>query len=905
MAATQVIGRVAVRVLPDTDNFRKDAQRELDRIEQQLRFKVKLELDTADLTEQLRKLKKKIEDWRDKIDPLKIGVHLDLVTGQTEKISTRLAYLTRPRKVEIVPVLNKAGLAQVMTALAALSGGRVLGDFLTRIKDIGLEFDRWAPKIGAAALAIGGLGSVLLTSVSNISALTLSIAQMATAAFALPALFAGAAIGAGIVIVALTQMKAAVPDVFDQFKKLGQTIGKNFWAEAADGIRSLTTLYLPELGKTASGIGTFFGKMAEGLAGPFKQALPAMFENLNKAIGITTGNTDIFANIITKLGLTGSQYLPQFATWINTLSTQFSNFLDKASADGTLKQFIDAGIQGFKDMGGILLNVGKIIGDIGKAASLGGGSGLGMIRETLENIQKITSSPEFQLGLIGVFEAAHKVMSIISETAGPALLNFFSKLGDTFVAIAPAIGNSIGTALAAIANALASPAFTGAVVVVFNAIQAAIEALAPALPAVAEAFGALAPVVSALLGAIAPLITAALIPLSKVIQVLAPAIIPLINVLGNGLLNIITALSPVVVMLAQALAPIVTLLADQLALIMPSIVSLFGTLVSTLAPLIAQLLTGLAPVLPIIITAFGQLVEALIPLIPPLVQLLSAILLPLIPVIVQLAGSVFPVLVQVITILAQALVPVIELFTRIVTWLMPLVVGVFTLMATVITNVAGPVLTWLANVVKTVIGWIVEKANWLGDVWGKAIGSCVEDIKNFASSVNENVQNAIKFFQELPGKIGEVFSNAGTWLLDAGDRIIDGLIEGLKNGFNAVKETLGGLTDLLPDWKGPAQRDAVLLYDAGQLIIDGFVNGLESRYGAVKKSLAGLSNDVSSFNIAAPNASGIGAAVGSALDGGMDSGGVKVFNYYAAPGSSLGSEEDLFAATGRARMVGW
>jgi hypothetical protein len=45
--------------------------------------------------------------------------------------------------------------------------------------------------------------------------------------------------------------------------------------------------------------------------------------------------------------------------------------------------------------------------------------------------------------------------------------------------------------------------------------------------------------------------------------------------------------------------------------------------------------------------------------------------------------------------------------------------------------------------------------------------------------------------------------------------------------------------------------------------------------------------------------------VGSALGNGSSNGGSsKTLNYYAAPGSSLGSEEDLFAAANRARM-GW
>jgi hypothetical protein len=49
----------------------------------------------------------------------------------------------------------------------------------------------------------------------------------------------------------------------------------------------------------------------------------------------------------------------------------------------------------------------------------------------------------------------------------------------------------------------------------------------------------------------------------------------------------------------------------------------------------------------------------------------------------------------------------------------------------------------------------------------------------------------------------------------------------------------------------------------------------------------------------------IASAVTGALSDTSSSGGAtKVLNYYAAPGSSIDAEEDLFAAANRARM-GW
>ena len=118
-------------------------------------------------------------------------------------------------------------------------------------------------------------------------------------------------------------------------------------------------------------------------------------------------------------------------------------------------------------------------------------------------------------------------------------------------------------------------------------------------------------------------------------------------------------------------------------------------------------------------------------------------------------------------------------------------------------------------------------------------------------------------FRDIPRAIKDVFVGAGSWLLDAGRKIIDGLLDGIKGAFNRVKDKLGELTSLLPDWKGPAQRDARILRPAGRKIIEGLDDGLADREPMIEKRLKRLTNDIGQYEAAAPGISrrpGVGAA---------------------------------------------
>jgi TP901 family phage tail tape measure protein len=140
----------------------------------------------------------------------------------------------------------------------------------------------------------------------------------------------------------------------------------------------------------------------------------------------------------------------------------------------------------------------------------------------------------------------------------------------------------------------------------------------------------------------------------------------------------------------------------------------------------------------------------------------------------------------------------------------------------------------------------------------------IDGLINGAKAVFKDITTALN---TAKNDITGAFSDAGTWLWDTGKSIIDGLIGGIKSAFGDVKSTLSSLTSWIPSWKGPPSTDAVLLKDNGALIMQGLIDGISSKTGdlhsqlqTVTKTVAGTFGSQYTAGIATRVAASIAAA---------------------------------------------
>jgi phage-related protein len=227
------------------------------------------------------------------------------------------------------------------------------------------------------------------------------------------------------------------------------------------------------------------------------------------------------------------------------------------------------------------------------------------------------------------------------------------------------------------------------------------------------------------------------------------------------------------------------------------------------------------------------------------------------------------------------------------------------------TNVLGGLGGLLSSITTNVGGFIPGFGGLFSSLWGTANSQTKTGtdktntttrggMSDMLQSVIGGIPGITTEFKNMPGKITSALGDLSSLLTGPAGKVIQGFIDGIQSKFRDVKTVLGNLTSLLPSWKGPASTDATILFNAGQLVIGGFINGLESKYGDVRDSLSTLTKDA--LTSGALNNSLIAAANGN-VEGGL-SVQQKVLIYNAAPGSSLSSEEDLFAAASRTRL-GW
>ena len=154
------------------------------------------------------------------------------------------------------------------------------------------------------------------------------------------------------------------------------------------------------------------------------------------------------------------------------------------------------------------------------------------------------------------------------------------------------------------------------------------------------------------------------------------------------------------------------------------------------------------------------------------------------------------------------------------------------------------------------IGWIIAAIialvalvilNWdkvstfTAQAWANIVSFITGAWENIKTGVSDGINSVIEWFTGMPDRILGALGNLGNLLLDAGKQILDGFLNGLTEGFNAVKDFVGGIGTWIADHKGPKRYDLGLLVPAGGWIMDGLNTGLKDSMPALGSQLSDVS----------------------------------------------------------------
>lgn len=299
--------------------------------------------------------------------------------------------------------------------------------------------------------------------------------------------------------------------------------------------------------------------------------------------------------------------------------------------------------------------------------------------------------------------------------------------------------------------------------------------------------------------------------------------------------------------------------------IVPRLVQILTTLGTTLSEflpeIIGQLVEGLGthgpPLLDAASLLFSMIVQALIDNGPAvltyLLELLSNTVQYLtdnLPAMLDGAAAFFG---GIMTALGengpQILEGLLGLLTQLVQYLvdnMPAIVdGAFTLFGGILMalgqaapQIVGQLFLLLASLVAAIAGKVGEMiSGGMEMIGGLVEGFGLVDVLGAIGGIVDTVLGA--------------FAGAGTWLLDAGWNILQGLWDGIFGGLDWLGGQLAGIGDFIVEHKGPPAKDKVMLNGNGSLIMGGLVDGIVGGMPALRAALSDVSGEISGCSMTA------------------------------------------------------
>lgn len=152
--------------------------------------------------------------------------------------------------------------------------------------------------------------------------------------------------------------------------------------------------------------------------------------------------------------------------------------------------------------------------------------------------------------------------------------------------------------------------------------------------------------------------------------------------------------------------------------------------------------------------------------------------------------------------------------------------------------------------ISAVISFFQSLPGYLKSIWDNIWSSTVDFVESMfqlAVSLGTRFLGAVvNFFSQVPGAILNALGDVGNLLWNAGVRIMEGFLGGLKSLAGSVKDFFGGLTKGITSWKGPEDRDKKLLRPAAGWIMGGFLDELNKNQPMIQDFFTTLTGSIGS-----------------------------------------------------------
>lgn len=147
---------------------------------------------------------------------------------------------------------------------------------------------------------------------------------------------------------------------------------------------------------------------------------------------------------------------------------------------------------------------------------------------------------------------------------------------------------------------------------------------------------------------------------------------------------------------------------------------------------------------------------------------------------------------------------------------------------------------WIIGYIQTQVDAFLAIIEWFGNL----PGMFWDWFSGVVEAVSDNIEKVLEYMRNSPNEIISALGNLGTLLWNAGKDLIQGFLDGIESMWNTVKDTLGNLTDMLPDWKGPESTDKSILFQSGEWVIGGFAEGLRSSFPVIRGLLSDFTSEI-------------------------------------------------------------